>query len=325
VSPINISSERVDGLEVVHMSNGLLALALMPTLGGKLSSLRDLRSGREWLWRHPRMAYRSVAYGGSYIHDGDTGGWDECFPSVAPCSYPSAPYAGAPIQDHGELWSQAARLQVRHLGDSMALETTWRGIALPYTFSRAISISATEPTLRFSYRVANHSDARLPFIWSAHPLLAIEPGMELRTPPEARFNCNGTFPPNLTEAMSGLAFPLTLNTESGPLPFDPMPGPESAVAMKLWSDPLADGWATLTARDGALHMRWDVRDLPQLALWVNLGAWAGDSGAPYYNLGLEPCIGAQDSLATAVTERDLYATLPPRGARSWQLEVELRA
>ncbi len=325
MSPITITTERQEGLEVVRMSNGLVSLTLMPGLGGKLSSLRDLRNDREWLWRHPRMPYRSLPHGSSYIHEADTGGWDECFPSVAPCSYPAEPWAGAAIQDHGELWSQPARLQLRHLGAAVALETTWRGVALPYSFSRAVRLAADSPRLRVDYRVVSHSDAPLPFIWSAHPLIAIEPGMELRTPPGARFNCNGTSPPGLTDSLAGLPFPLTAQMPGGPLSLERLPAPEAALSMKLWSDPLAEGWAALTARDGALRMSWDVGELPQLALWLNLGAWAGDGGTPYYNLGIEPCIGAQDSLATAVTERNMYATLPPRGARSWRLEVELTA
>ena len=97
------------------------------------------------------------------------------------------------------------------------------------------------------------------------------------------------------------------------------------MALKLWSDPLAEGWATLRARDGEFRMRWDTEPLPQVGFWLNLGAWAGDGGAPYYNLGLEPCIGAQDSLAAAVHQYKLFETLPPRGSRTWWLEVELSA
>jgi hypothetical protein len=62
-----------------------------------------------------------------------------------------------------------------------------------------------------------------------------------------------------------------------------------------------------------------------LGIWLNLGAWAGDGGAPYYNLGLEPCIGAQDSLADAVTQYRLFETLHPGAERKWWLEVELVA
>jgi hypothetical protein len=72
-------------------------------------------------------------------------------------------------------------------------------------------------------------------------------------------------------------------------------------------------------------MTWDVTLLPQLALWINLGYWAAVGGEPYYNLGLEPCIGAQDSLAEAVTRSQQYALLPAGATRSWWLEVELTA
>ena len=104
-----------------------------------------------------------------------------------------------------------------------------------------------------------------------------------------------------------------------------LPGPSAAVALKLWSAPLdaGQGWAALQASDGALNMRWDPALLPQVGFWMNLGAWSGDGGAPYYNLGLEPCLGAQDSLAEAVARHQLFGELPPGGTRAWWLEVEL--
>src|SRR5439155_26268140 len=165
----------------------------------------------------------------------------------------------------------------------------------------------------------NKSEASLQFIWSAHPLLAIEPGMQLRVPPEARFHRWASVPPDLIPQDSALLFPLVANG----VDLTTLPASSAAIALKLWSDPLSQGWATLAARDGALRMRWDPALLPQLGFWLNLGAWAGDGGAPYYNLGLEPCIGAQDSLADAVLRYNLFESLAPRAARSWWLEVEL--
>ena len=97
----------------------------------------------------------------------------------------------------------------------------------------------------------------------------------------------------------------------------------AGVAFKLWSDPLDEGWCALRAWDGVLHMRWDAAQLRQVACWINLGAWADDDGGPYFNLGLEPCFGAQDSLSEAVATWSLFATLPPRGSQRWWLEVEL--
>src|SRR5262245_34070136 len=106
-SPL-ITNVKLEGFDGIHVHTGLIELTLIPELGGKVSSLRDTRNGREWLWRHPRYEYKRVPHGSSYITEADTGGWDECFPSVAQCQYPSAPWQGVPIQDHGELWSQTA-------------------------------------------------------------------------------------------------------------------------------------------------------------------------------------------------------------------------
>jgi len=302
-----ISHHRVEGFDALTAETGPLALTLIPALGGKISSLRDARSGREWLWRHPRLPYRRLPHGSSYVRDADTGGWDECFPSVSACAYPSPPWPGAAIQDHGELWSQPAELTVDEGGGAVWLGTAWPGVALPYRFERTLRLSAGSAAILCQYRVTNLGDAPLDWIWSAHPLIAIEPGMRVELPP-------GHYHRNIARP-AGL----------GAAPLDPLPGPESRVALKIWSHPLAEGWARVTAADGALHMRWDARELPQAALWMNLGNDAGDGGAPFYNMGLEPCIGAQDSLADAVTEHKIYASLGPGESRSWRLEVELVA
>lgn len=316
-----ISHTTIEGFAAVVADTGPLRLTLLSELGGKISGLYDQRSGREWLWRHPRMAYRRAPHGSSYTALADSGGWDECFPSVAPCPYPADPWRGAPIQDHGELWSQAAALEIVEAGEQLRLQTRWQGVVLPYTFERSIILQSGSSLLRFEYQVRNPADAPLFFIWCAHPLLALEPGMQLELPPAARFHLWAAMPPDLLAQTGELRFPDL-----------PLPAHQQAaisrleacgLALKLWSDPLHEGRAALRAADGALQLRWDVHLLPQLALWLNLGAWAGDGGAPYYNLGLEPCIGAQDSLAEAVTERALFATVPPRGMAAWWLELSL--
>lgn len=319
MTSISISRGIDSGFETVEVNTGKLALTLIPALGGKVSSLRDMRTGREWLWRNPRLSYRRVSHGSSYGQYGDTGGWDECFPSVDQCQYPSPPWAGAPIQDHGELWSQAAELEIRADVSSVALMTRWQGVALPYTLERTITARAGSSTLQFAYTVQNTGDTAIEWIWSAHPLMAIEPDMQVLVPTDARFNLRGTFPPGLVREHTHLAFPLRV----GAFDLTELPPTNAGIALKLWSDPLIDGCATLRAADGEFRMRWDANRLPQLGLWLNLGMWAGDGGAPYYNLGLEPCIGAQDSLYEAVTQYHLFETLDAASARSWSLEVEL--
>lgn len=318
---LSINRTKTEGFDSIHVHTGVIELSLMPELGGKINSLRDVRTGREWLWRHPRFAYKRVSHGSSYVSIADTGGWDECFPSVAECAYPSAPWQGAVIQDHGELWSHPAEFEMDEEEGSITLRTCSRGIALPYTFKRAIILTANSSVIRINYEVEGNADQPINFVWCIHPLLAIEPGMELRLPTSARFNVGGSLPSGLVSTEKNLQYPFAASGLNFPL----LPEASVGRAIKIWSDSLPDGegWAALRANNGELHMRWDVALLPQVAVWMNFGAWAADGGSPYFNMGLEPCIGAQDSLADAVSKYNLFATVPPRGSKTWWLEIEL--
>jgi len=320
---ISISHSSIEGFNSVHVRNEFIELVILPELGGKISSLRDTRTRREWLWRHPRMEYKRVPHGSIYVAVADTGGWDECFPSVSQCDYPSAPWQGAVIQDHGELWSQIAEFELIENEDNVVLWTRWQGIALPYTFTRKITLTTNSSRIHVDYQVENKSDQSVNYVWSIHPLLAIEPGMELNLPASARFNVNGFFPSNLGLPEKNLQYPFAVPG----LNFPVLPEISAGVAIKIWSDPLpvGEGWTSLRANDGELKMFWDTALLPQVAVWMNLGAFGMDGGSPYYNMGLEPCVGAQDSLADAVTKYDLFETLPPHGSKTWWLEIELTA
>jgi len=64
-------------------------------------------------------------------------------------------------------------------------------------------------------------------------------------------------------------------------------------------------------------------EVPQLGIWINCRGWAPPGRTPYYNLALEPCIGAPDRLDLAVTEWHTAQTLRPGESREWSLEVRL--
>jgi len=317
----SIDRLSIENFNAIQMQTGIIALTIIPELGGKVSSLRDCRTWREWLWRHPRYPYKRVPHGSSYVAEADTGGWDECFPSVSACSYPSDPWKGGAIQDHGELWSQVPEFEIEEHSETLTLQTRWQGMALPYTFTRRITLTGNSSLIRSEYEVLNQSNQPIDFVWCIHPLLAIEPGMELHLPSSARFNVAGAFPPDLVSTDKDLPYPFPAPGLNFPL----LPKTDAGRSIKIWSDPLPmdAGWATVKARDGELQMKWDVSLLPQLAAWMNFGAWAADGGTPYYNLGLEPCIGAQDSLNDAVNHYKVFATLPPHGLKNWWLEIEL--
>jgi galactose mutarotase-like enzyme len=307
---VTVSSTEVQGFAADRVTNGLVEVVVVPELGGKLASLRDVRTDREWLWTSSVLPYARHPYGAPYVEVADTGGWDECFPSVAACTH-----RGTDIPDHGEVWSQSwpSEVGVSH-GDGRSVATVRseaHGVAWPYSFRRTITVEEGQPAMALRYEVTNDGDQPLDFIWSAHPLFRIEPGMRVRVPGGATFH---------TYSDRGRA---QLDGDLSRL--DPLPGPEAGFATKLWTDPLPEGWAELVSASGAetLRFTFDIGEVPQLGIWVNTGGWAGAGDEPYYNLALEPCIGAQDSLQEAAEVYHQLRTLAPGATTEWSLGVEL--
>jgi hypothetical protein len=64
-------------------------------------------------------------------------------------------------------------------------------------------------------------------------------------------------------------------------------------------------------------------EVPQVGIWINHRGWAPPGRRPYYNLGLEPAIGAPDRLDEAVRDWNAAQTLAPGEERAWGIEVRL--
>jgi galactose mutarotase-like enzyme len=264
----------------IEANNGLIAFAVLPELGAKIVSLRDLRIVREWLWTSDRLPLARHPYGISYIENADTGGWDECFPTVAACAYPLEPHRGVLLPDHGDLWAQAWISKVERRADRIEIVTSCSAIALPCELTRTLTLRAGAARLEMHYAVQNKGSYDVAFIWSAHPLLRIEPGMMLEFPASARFNVySATARTNLRQR-HGLHWPMPVRRDGQDIRIDPLPGPDAGVAFKIWSEQLAEGWTRLNANDGTLCMRFDVGEIPQVALWLNAGVGAASAASP---------------------------------------------
>lgn len=308
-----------DGFGRVVISNDVMRCEFIPALGTKIAQIHDRRNHRDWLWRHPRLAYTHADASASYVETADTGGWDECFPTVGRCIYPADPWYDQLLPDHGELWCQTPSWSVDATDTHAVCTSTWTGMALPYQFVRRVTIGV-DTTIQFDYCVTNQGDADMHWIWCAHPLIALEAGMSLNTPTATTFwhtNAAGEF-----VAESARAIRISDTTT---IDLQRLPSHQSGVAVKLYSDVLNAGWVQVIAHDGCLTMDWDLNQVPQLAVWLNAGAWSNDDGIPYYNMGVEPAIGMYDALSDAYTRTTTYATLAAGQQRCWRLHLQLDA
>src|SRR6267143_3077742 len=102
----NIRLDSREGFVRITLDNGVIRLALLPQLGGKIISLVRVDSGREYLVSlHDRQSsFRAPSYGGIFV-DYNNVGFDECIPTIAACQYPTGSYHGRQLPDHGDVWS----------------------------------------------------------------------------------------------------------------------------------------------------------------------------------------------------------------------------
>ncbi len=287
-------------MQAIILESPFIRLTARPDLGGRMTSLVDRRSGREWLWKNPYLAARPAVYGESYTENLDAGGWDEILPSVSPCRLADE----SSIPDHGDIVCLPASV-VSATQDRLVLSSDLR--SQPLRFSRELRLHGSQ--LNILYTLESLADHAVPYLWAAHPLFALEPGMEITGTQGIHFH---------TAAAIG-----TPADSHGPIPDFHAPDFQP-FACKRFSPAGSLDRVGLRHPDGsAIELSWDRGEIPHLGLWLNLGAWSGCGSPRYFNLGIEPTSSPHDSLADAI--QDGSAMILNAGERShWSLTFELR-
>ena len=326
------SPTRFRGSSLVASSHDSLVLrgggssaALVPALGGKIASLH--LGGREWLWtsdviapRVPDEALRADD-AASYVEVADTGGYDECFPTVGACVVPGdvAGFGGLRLPDHGELWSQQPSVDVASAADGEQVTLTWTGRRMPYEFERTVRVDG-DGRVVLRYAATNRGDAPLPFLWSAHPLLPLTARTRVHLPRGARLRVDAAHGLGAHEAGADHAWPA-VRVDGAPVDVSHPAAVGDGYACKLFLDlPAGPVVAAVEEDDARLEVAMDGGEVTHFGLWLNNGGWTPFAGGrPYRNLAFEPCIGAPDSLADALGRWDAAAWLAPGETRRWTL------
>lgn len=295
-------------------------VVIVPALGGKIASLE--LAGREWLWASDVIPRQAGVDGASYVETGDSGGYDECFPTVAACTLPTsvARFGGLTLPDHGELWSQPTTFTLETRPEGMYAATGWVGRRMPYRFARGVFVG-NDGRVEMQYAVTNDGSAPIPFLWSSHPLLPLGAATRVVLPEGARTRVWSQHGIDLGGAGRELRWPRV--PVAGKLVDLSRPDEVGkAYACKLFVDvPAGQEARAAIEEDGArLEVTFDPAQVPTVGLWLNRRGWTPfRRGRPYLNLGLEPCIGAPDSLAEALGAWREAAWLQPAERREWTL------
>lgn len=298
-------------MKTIHLSNNRFSLAILPAIGGKIASLQSVKSGREWLWTNPHLPMAAPVYGASYIEKQDFGGWDEIFPSVSP-----ATVEGFAIPDHGDLavlaWEVVEQSATRV---KMAVTTRFA----PVCFERTLALDGAH--LCVDYRMTNLGAKPVPYLWCAHPLIALEPGMSIGLPTGGAMRIDGGAG---VQAGASFAWPHAPGLPALNRVPDPGAPGFAPFAAKVFTAQGAVDEVAIGAPDGSekLRLAWDKADAPYLGLWLNCRGWSGCGSAPYFNLGVEPATAPFDDLGAAMKDGS-GRHLAPGETRSWSLKVTL--
>jgi galactose mutarotase-like enzyme len=311
----------VGGFPAVALRSRELEAVVVPALGAKISHLRRL-AGREWLWRNPAIPFAAPDPSRSYVEAADSGGWDECFPTVGPSPIPGAGPDRPPLPDHGELWAAAWSGSVYERGGATTYLATALGRALPYELTRELTLPADEPLIRLRYHLRHTGDTPFPWIWSSHPLFIVQPGDEVELTGVSQVRVDAVHGRGDLQPDARVAWPGGLGSGTGDRLR--LAGREGWAA-KLFAEAGPSGRSALIdrVRGERLELRAAPGEVPHVGLWINCAGWAPNGIEPYYNVALEPCIGAPDRLVDAAERWHTAQTLTPGEERTWTLEVRL--
>jgi galactose mutarotase-like enzyme len=309
-------------LPSLELRGGTARVTIIPALGGKIGSL--VLAGREWLWTsdvipHRAPDARSARDETSYVETADTGGYDECFPTVGACDVPAGVerYAGLRLPDHGELWSQAAEVEGGRDADAEWAVARWRGRRMPYRFARTVRVGG-DGVVTMRYAATNDGDRPLPFLWSSHPLLPLTPSTRVVLPDGARVRVYAQHGIDVGGAGAEHRWPL-LAVAGELVDFSRPDRVGAGYACKLFVD-MPVGRAAVEENGARLEVAFDVREVPNLGLWINRRGWTPFAGGtPYLNLAFEPCIGAPDTLSDALGDWHGAHWLRAGETREWEL------
>lgn len=311
-----LQTTTVEGLLCLIVETSTLKLAVLPELGAKVISLVWQGSGHEFLWRHPGRPLQRAAYGAPYDRY-DLSGWDECFPTIGPVVYPTEPWQGIAVPDHGELWSLPWAWEFT----DNRLRMWVHSVRFAYTFERTFHFGAGG-ALQIDYRVTNPTPFALQTLWSMHPFFNVTPTSRVLLPEGVRVRVEISQDERIGGFLSEQPWPVMVDRQGNTVDLSLMGPPAQPYVEKLFSTTLPAGWSALydESDEHFLAFTFDPNSVPFMGVCQLRGGWPED--VPSYSTILEPCNGWPDRLDLAMT-RGASVEIPAKGERAWQVTVHV--
>jgi len=286
------------GVMGIRLEGELVVVTIFPEAGGKIFDLVHRPSGKNLLWQNPRVRL-ARAYAGAPFDDVWCGGWDDLFPTDAPCAIEGNVY-----HDHGDLWIGPWEWRIEEdSGERATIRLSRHSVSLPCLMEKWVTLRREEPVLTLRQRLTNDGPRPVRFLWAVHVAHAVEPGSRIYLPVSS-LNVEAAYVGRAGENTSVCSWPLHEGEHGVELDLSRTPAPGD-ISEFFWTDALREGWcATVHPSVGVgLGLAFDPAVFPTVWLFADYGGWRG-----HYFLLTEPSTSPPGSLADAV-KRGSAATL----------------
>lgn len=268
---------------MIILENDILAIKLLPEMGGKIVSFfrKDgqfelaAQAGKNSSFRPEDGAgFSDYAFG-----------MDEAFPNI---DAEEIMWKGRKLRypDHGEIWSSAFQVPEQETSSARLI---WQSREFSYSYEKTLSLEGER--LRIRYRIVNTGKEELPCIWTWHGLMRYEQDMEILLPEEIK-HCRNVSPSRALGEV-GRIYPV----ENPVYDFTRVPKAETKSAVKYYGEERVE-----KGRCGLVYpsqkvkciVEYDAAKLPYFGVWITAGGFQGD-----YNCALEPSSGFYDRISKA--------------------------
>ena len=300
----------------IVLRNDLVSASILPQEGARVSSLKSVKSEVEFLAQPYRRRSLLTPSLSALFEHGSCAGIEECLPSVGPCG---ADTDGGAVPDHGDFWQLEWQVASQA---ATALSCFASGFSRSIRFEKHFQLH--ENTLEIHYIVRNVGPEDTSFLYSCHPLLAIEPGDHICLPADVSpMTIDYSYGEKLGRIGDEVFWPY-----SGDGTDLRIVRPESEhQANMLYTNRLSSGICGLyrsSYRQGLL-LHFDVAALPYLGVWLCYGGWPHPPQPPLqYAVALEPTHAPVNTLVKA-QKIGLAKFLKPQQTFEWELRFEIGA
>jgi galactose mutarotase-like enzyme len=310
-----ISYGKYKDIPIIFLENEKLIVKIIPQVGGKIQSIFHKEKNKEYLYQAVGNKYKKPKYE-MLFEKSECSGFDDMFPTITSCYYPTEPWKGIRIPDHGEVWSLPWEYEI----NNNIINLTVYGLRFPYKFKKEIKLINTHE-IYIKYKVYNNANYNFYFIWAAHPLFNCNQNTIIILPDSAKKiinvydkskrlgNYGNIFPWPIVNADLNHKYNMSrIRTKSV----------EACEKYYVFNE-IKEGWSSLydIETKEIITLSYPIEKVPYLGIWVNEGGLLGQ-----YNVALEPCTGIFDRLDIA-QQWNKIKVIKAKNKYEWFLKITI--